>query len=98
MCVVLCCAVVFFFGGGGGSFNRPVLLLSFLPFSAPHAARGFALFCLLPLRRKTVVYSEGTLYLDDCDFRESSAYALVYSESNSTTVVRNAILGDKNCE
>ncbi|CAM9180304.1 unnamed protein product, partial [Ascophyllum nodosum] len=45
---------------------------------------------------ETVVYSEGTLYLDDCDFRESSAYALVYSESNSTTVVRNAILGDKN--
>ncbi|CAN0330304.1 unnamed protein product [Ascophyllum nodosum] len=45
---------------------------------------------------ETVVYSEGTLYLDDCDFRESSASALVYSEPASTTVVRNAILGDKN--
>ncbi|CAN0005479.1 unnamed protein product [Ectocarpus fasciculatus] len=45
---------------------------------------------------EAVVFSEGTLYLDDCDFSGSSASVLVYSEGNSTTVVRNAVLGDNN--
>ncbi|CBJ33868.1 probable extracellular nuclease (ISS) [Ectocarpus siliculosus] len=43
-----------------------------------------------------VVFSEGTLYLDDCNFSGSSASVLVYSEGNSSTVVRNAVLGDYN--
>ncbi|CAM9271368.1 unnamed protein product, partial [Ectocarpus sp. 8 AP-2014] len=45
---------------------------------------------------EAVVFSEGTLYLDDCDFSGSTASVLVYSEGDSTTVVRNAVLGDNN--
>ncbi|CBJ26637.1 adhesin-like protein [Ectocarpus siliculosus] len=45
---------------------------------------------------EAVVFSEGILYLDDCDFSGSAASVLVYSERNSTTVVRNAVLGDNN--
>lgn len=45
-----------------------------------------------------MVYSEGILYLDDCDFTESTASTLVFSGNETTTVVRNAILGDNNCE
>lgn len=45
-----------------------------------------------------VVYSEGILFLDDCDFSGSSASVLVYSANNDNTVVRNTVLGDNNCE
>lgn len=45
---------------------------------------------------QAVVYSEGILYLDDCDFSGSAAAQLV--EGGETTVVRNAVLGDDNCE
>lgn len=46
--------------------------------------------------KQAVVYSEGILYLDDCDFSGSAAAQLV--EGGETTVVRNAVLGDKNCK
>lgn len=59
-----------------------------------HQYWTFANSCLL----QTVVYSEGTLYLDDCDFSGSSAPVLVFAEREYSTVVRNAVLGDKNCE
>ncbi|CAM9462085.1 unnamed protein product, partial [Ectocarpus sp. 12 AP-2014] len=45
---------------------------------------------------RAVVFSEGTLYLDECNFSGSTAPVLVYSEGDSTTVVRNAVLGDNN--
>ncbi|CAN0379965.1 unnamed protein product, partial [Hapterophycus canaliculatus] len=45
---------------------------------------------------QAVVYSEGTLYLDECDFSGSSAAVLVWSGDESTTVVRNTVLGDTN--
>lgn len=44
-----------------------------------------------------VVFSEGVLFLDNCDFSGSSSSVLVYSEPNSTAMIRNAVLGDKNC-
>lgn len=51
------------------------------------------------LRVQAVVFSEGALTLDDCDFSASSAPVLVYTEGpNATAIVRNAMLGDENCE
>lgn len=41
--------------------------------------------------------SEGALYLDDCSFNESSASVLVNGRTG-VTVVRNAVLGNDNCE
>lgn len=52
---------------------------------------------LLFIDPKTVVYSEGTLNLDNCDFSESSSSVLVLGQQEFTTV-RNAILGDVNCK
>ena len=45
-----------------------------------------------------VVFSEGELFLDDCDFTGSNSSVLVFSAPNSEAVIRNAVLGDKNCE
>ena len=45
-----------------------------------------------------VVFSEGELFLDDCDFTGSNSPILVFSAPNSTVVIRNAALGDNNCE
>ena len=47
--------------------------------------------------QKAIVFSRGTLFLDGCDFSRCSAGSLVYSEGE-TPVIRNAILGDVNCE
>lgn len=48
--------------------------------------------------RQAVVFSEGELFLDDCDFSGSSASVLVFMGEDSTAMIRNAVLGDKNCE
>lgn len=48
--------------------------------------------------KQTVIFSEGTLYLDGCDFSGSSTSVLVSSDENATTIIRNAVLGDLNCE
>lgn len=42
------------------------------------------------------MFSEGVLFLDDCDFSESSAPILV--EGSEHTVIRNTVLGNLNCE
>lgn len=47
---------------------------------------------------QAVVFSDGVLFLDDCDFSESNAATLVSSGNNATTVIRNAVLGNENCE
>lgn len=47
---------------------------------------------------QAVVFNEGELVLDDCDFSESEASVLVYTDSAARTTVRNAVLGNKNCE
>lgn len=49
-------------------------------------------------RVQAAVTSKGALFLDDCDFSRSTAPELVYSEPGSTVVIRNAVLGDNNCE
>lgn len=49
-------------------------------------------------RCQAIVFSEGDLYLDNCDFSGSSSSVLVYSEENCTAVIRNSVLGDNNCE
>lgn len=62
-------------------------------------SRHLSYLCPFPrLHPQTVIYSEGTLFLDDCDFSESSASALVFSGDEDNTVIRNAVLGNKNCE
>lgn len=45
-----------------------------------------------------VVFSEGELYLDNCDFRGSSAEMLLRAREGGHTIVRNAILDTRNCE
>ncbi|CAM9101274.1 unnamed protein product, partial [Laminaria digitata] len=45
---------------------------------------------------EAVVFSEGELFLDNCDFSGSTSSVLVYSHPNSTSVIRNSVLGDKN--
>ena len=45
------------------------------------------------------VNNQGTLRLDECDFRGSNATLLVYSEGeNAAVVIRNSVLGNSNCE
>ena len=43
------------------------------------------------------MYSKGTLFLDDCDFRGATVSMLVESDGK-IPVIRNAVLGDKNRE
>lgn len=50
------------------------------------------------LHNKVIVFSEGELHLDECDFSGSSAEALVFAGQEENTVIRNAVLGEKNCE
>ena len=46
-----------------------------------------------------MVNSQGTLYLDHCDFSGSNATVLVYSEgADAAAFVRNTVLGSSNCE
>ncbi|CAM9130909.1 unnamed protein product [Laminaria digitata] len=45
---------------------------------------------------EAVVFSEGELFLDNCDFSGSTSSVLVHSEPNTTAVIRNAVLGDNN--
>lgn len=45
-----------------------------------------------------VIFSEGNLFLDNCDFSGRPSSVLVQAEENSTVVIRNAVLGDQNCE
>lgn len=47
---------------------------------------------------QAVVFSEGILFLDNCDFSGSTAPQLVYTEPDSTVVIRNTVLGGNNCE
>ncbi|CAB1104673.1 unnamed protein product [Ectocarpus sp. CCAP 1310/34] len=47
---------------------------------------------------EVVVYGEGELYLDECDFSGSSSAVLVYAELEDATVIRNAVLGVKTYE
>lgn len=51
-----------------------------------------------PTLLQAVVFSEGRLHLDNCDFSNCTSAVLVYSEPNSTAEMRNIVLGDKNCE
>ena len=44
------------------------------------------------------MFSEGKLFLDDCDFSGSTAGQLVYAKQHSTVMIRNTVLGDNNCE
>lgn len=79
---------------GGWSQAQLYLSLTCLGYFALIRAR----FTRLCSASQAVVFSEGTLYLDECNFSGSTASVLVYSEGDSTTVVRNAVLGDNNCE
>ncbi|CAB1100085.1 unnamed protein product [Ectocarpus sp. CCAP 1310/34] len=67
-----------------------------------HVSCLFALirarFTQLCSASQVVVFSEGTLYLDECNFSGSTASVLVYSEGDLNTVVRNAVLGDNNSD
>lgn len=47
---------------------------------------------------KVVVFSEGGLYMDRCDFNGNSAAVLVSVGREKPTVIRNAVLGEINCE
>lgn len=48
--------------------------------------------------RQAVVFSQGALVLDHCDFSGSSAQTLVFSEGdNATSRIRNSVLGNTNC-
>ncbi|CAM9574874.1 unnamed protein product, partial [Ectocarpus sp. 12 AP-2014] len=47
---------------------------------------------------EVVVYSEGELYLDECDFTGSSSAVLVYAVKQDATVIRNTMLGAENYE
>lgn len=46
---------------------------------------------------QSVVYGDGELFLDSCDFRGCSATVLVEGVEGAV-FVRNAVLGDNNCE
>ncbi|CBJ33129.1 asn/thr-rich large protein family protein [Ectocarpus siliculosus] len=54
--------------------------------------------CFVGFAGEVVVYSEGELYLDECDFSGSSSAVLVYAELEDATVIRNAVLGANNYE
>ena len=49
-------------------------------------------------RVQGVIYSEGDLFLDDCDFNGSETSVLVYSEPGETAIIRRTELGDQNCK
>lgn len=53
-------------------------------------------FLLVLPSAQAVVFSQGDLVLDDCDFSNSSAEVLV--DATQHTVIRNAVLGDENCK
>lgn len=44
------------------------------------------------------MFSRGILFLDNCDFSGSRGAELVRADGEQTPVIRNSILGDKNCE
>ena len=44
------------------------------------------------------MFSRGLLFLDNCDFSGSMGRALVLAEGEKIPVIRNAILGNNNCE
>lgn len=46
---------------------------------------------------QSIIYSEGELTFDGCDFSRSSADVLVEGNDDDA-LIRNAILGDMNCE
>lgn len=50
------------------------------------------------LRWQAIIFNEGKLVLDGCDFSKNSASVLVFTDDTRRTIVRNAILGDLNCE
>lgn len=52
----------------------------------------------MPCLFQAVVFSEGELFLDNCDFSRSNASQLVFADPESTVVIRNTVLGDMNCE
>lgn len=54
--------------------------------------------CLRRARGKAAVFSRGLLFLDNCDFSGSMGRALVLAEGEKIPVIRNAILGNNNCE
>lgn len=55
-------------------------------------------FLVIRFMLQAVVFSEGELSMDNCDFSKSWAPTLVFSNSVSKTTVRNTLLGDNNCE
>ena len=62
-----------------------------------HMSRGARRFTSIG-QSQNVVFSEGELYLDDCDLSGSTSPVLVYTGPNSTAVIRNTALGNNNCE
>lgn len=47
---------------------------------------------------QAVIFSEGALTLDSCNFSGSTATELVFAEgANATTMMRNTVLGTSNC-
>lgn len=51
------------------------------------------------LLSQAVINNEGELYLDNCDFSGSIASVLILSDGkDAVVVIRNAVLGNDNCE
>lgn len=73
------------------------LVRSFVRSFVPSPVRSF-LFVSTAKQTQPIVFSEGVLFLDDCDFTASPASVLVYSEGDDTPVIRNIVLGNDNCE
>lgn len=46
---------------------------------------------------QAVVFSDGCLKMNNCDFSKCSATPLVHGVENDT-IIRNTIMGDTNCE
>lgn len=83
--------------------DNEVLLVVLCTFQACIGPCSVVFHCRTPSLRavcfvQAVVFSEGVLFLDDCDFKGSSAAILVNSGNEATTVIRNALLSSENCE
>lgn len=72
----------------------PVVFVGAERITISHAARDRCACSLL----QAVVFSEGKLYLDDCDFSGCTSSVLVKATSRSTAEIRNIVLGNNNCE
>lgn len=81
-------------------YAAPFCICSFGPPLMP----PIIMLCFYALRMRgltiiqAVVYSEGVLTMDNCNFSGSTATVLVSAEGpNATTILRNTVLGTSNC-